>query len=281
MDKDVALNAIARMLGRLHKILGESDLGTYVVVKVRNQCDAVVRARFSDGPIAERNGELLLIRTVAPHARYFVDVGANVGAWAKSFLEAMALSGSGLLFEPSPETASRARVALRNYAPRIEVVEAAVGEESGKIRFFAEPQCGETSSVVSGFSHQSAVALNVRMTTLDREFEARAVEYVDVLKVDVEGFDLKVLKGAKHALKEGRIGIVQFEYNAPWAMAGSTLAEAISLLESCGYTVFLLKADGLHGLNYRPYGEYFGYSNYVAVSGKCNAMVAALIRDLM
>src|SRR5205807_5098930 len=135
----------------------ESALATYIVIKIRNQCDAVVRARFSDGPNAERNGELLLLKTVASQSRYFVDVGANIGAWAISFLEAMAPKGSGLLFEPSPESASRARTALRYYAPRIEVVEAVVSGESGEAKFFAEPQCGETSSVVSGFSSQPAV----------------------------------------------------------------------------------------------------------------------------
>src|SRR6266568_4869922 len=276
MDRNVEPNAIISMLGRIHKILGESTLGTDIVVKIRNQCDAVVRARFSDGSNAELNGELLLISVVAPQARYFVDVGANVGAWALSFLEAMALNGSGLLFEPSPETASRARAALGSYTSRIEVVEAAVGEESGATRFYAEPQCGVTSSIVSGFSRKSAVAINVRVTTLDREFEARTVKYVDFLKVDAEGFDLKVLKGAKHALEEGRIGIVQFEYNAPWAITGSTLGEAMDFLGNCGYTVYLLKSDGLHRTNYRRYGEYFGYSNYVAVSVGCEAIIAPI-----
>ncbi len=68
MDRNVEPNAITSMLGRIHKILGESTLGTDIVVKIRNQCDAVVRARFSDGSNAELNGELLLISVVAPRS---------------------------------------------------------------------------------------------------------------------------------------------------------------------------------------------------------------------
>jgi len=267
------------MLGRLQKILGKSTLGVYIALKLRNQCDAVIRARLSDGPDSECNGERLLLSKVAPEARYFVDVGANVGTWAKSFLEAMAPNGSGLLFEPSPDTANRVREVLRQYASRVEVVEMAVGDASGEATFFAEPQFGECSSLVGGFSSPEARAIKVRITTLDREIEARAIEHVDFLKVDAEGFDLRVLKGAKNALAKERIGIVQFEYNFPWAMAGSTLAEAMSFLENCGYTVFLLKADGLHRLNYPRYGEYFGYSNYVAVSSRCKAITASLVRN--
>ena len=270
---------ISRMLGRLHKIVGESALGIYIALKLRNQCDAVIRSRLSDGPDAKWNGELLLLAAVAPTAQFFVDVGANVGHWAKSFLDAMSPNGSGLLFEPSPHTANRARSVLHQHASRIELVEAAIGDETEDTVFFAEPECGESSSIIRSFARPDSVAIRVRLTTLDRELAKRAIEHVDFLKVDAEGFDLKVLKGAKRVLQEERIGIVQFEYNSPWAIAGSTLAEAISLFENYNYTVFLLKADGLHRLNYRRYGEYFGYSNYVAVSSRCLARIARLIQS--
>lgn len=276
-DEFKTLSSIAILLRRLHKLLGESSLATYIALKIRNQCDAVVRARLCDGPDAARNGELLLLAQVAPTAHYFVDVGANVGCWARAFLDAMESGGSGLLFEPSNDTANRAESLLREYAPRFELVRAAVGDVPGEATFFAEPEFGETSSLVRGFSRQNAVAVRVPVTTLDQEFENRAVDYVDFLKVDAEGFDLKVLKGGVRALERGRIGIVQFEYNAPWALAGSTLAEALALLNKCGYTVFLLKRDGLHKLNYARYGEYFSYSNFVAASAQSMAIVAPLI----
>lgn len=46
------------------------------------------------------------------------------------------------------------------------------------------------------------------------------------MKVDAEGFDLKVLKDAVRTLGQKQVGMVQFQYNAPWAEAGSTLADA-------------------------------------------------------
>ena len=84
--------------------------------------------------------------------------------------------------------------------------------------------------------------------------------------------------GAQNTLRTGDIGIVQFEYNSPWAQTSSTLFEAICMLENHGYEVFLLKRDGLYKLRYELYGEYFGYSNYVAVSKKYQEKVSALKR---
>lgn len=86
-----------------------------------------------------------------------------------------------------------------------------------------------------------------------------------MLKIDAEGYDLHVLLGARGLLESRRIGVVQFEYNAPWARAGSTLSFAFQLLRGAGYRVFLLKAGGLYRFEPDRVGEYFHYSNFVAL----------------
>jgi hypothetical protein len=142
-----------------------------------------------------------------------------------------------------------------------------------------EPEAGETSSLVPGFSRPTATAIKVPVTTIDHEIGKRGLGLVDFIKVDAEGFDLKVLKGAARMLRQKQIGVVQFEYNAPWAEAGSTLAEARRYLEGMGYELFLLKGDGLYSPQFQRYGEYFGYSNYVAVSPYCAARIEGLRRE--
>ena len=77
---------------------------------------------------------------------------------------------------------------------------------------------------------------------------------------------MRVLRGASGLLSQQLIGVIQFEYNKPWLLTNSTLAEAYGLLESFDYSVFLLRARGLFVLDYQRYGEYFGYSNFVAVA---------------
>ena len=67
-------------------------------------------------------------------------------------------------------------------------------------------------------------------------------------------------------LSKQNIGVIQFEYSDLWATSGSTLFACIQFLNSFKYEVFLLGKNGLLGFNYDTYGDYFRYSNFVAIS---------------
>jgi len=224
----------------------------------------VVWRALSSGIDAETNGERILLRVGGDAATRFFDVGANVGAWTSLCLQHASSTAEIVAFEPGLSALERLRQ-LHGANPRVEIVAKSVGEEENIVTFFEEPGAGETSSLVAGFSRVGAVERKVEMTTVDAELERRAWDGLDFLKIDTEGYDFFVLVGATSALSEQRIGIVQFEYNAPWAVAGSTLRAALDLLKRYGYQVFLLKHDGLHTVRYEKFGEYFAYSNYVAL----------------
>ena len=245
-------------LGKAHKILGNSSIGTKLALKIKNQADAVIRARMSDGIEGASNGELKMIGRVAPAASVFIDVGANTGSWALRFLCRMNHRGRGLLFEPSSVAAAilRRNVSAAGHTDSVEIIESAVGDIAGTSRFQMEPDAGETSSMLVEHSRPDARTVEVGVTTIDRAIGDRGIEFVDLLKIDAEGFDLRVIKGAVTTLTRQAIGIIQFEYNQPWALAGNTLADALTTLRGHGYCVYLLKSEGLYSYSYRPYGEY-------------------------
>lgn len=56
-------------------------------------------------------------------------------------------------------------------------------------------------------------AINVPVTTVDCFLQDRSIERIDLMKMDVEGFEFSVLQGAKESLAAGRIHMVQFEFN--------------------------------------------------------------------
>jgi hypothetical protein len=159
------------------------------------------------------------------------------------------------------------------------VIESALGEESSR-RAFVEGADSAQSSLVP-LEGDVAQVYEVDVTTLDAEIDRRGWSGVDFLKVDTEGYDLHVLKGAQGLLGRGSIGCIQFEYNRQWALACSTLAGAYALLEENAYEVFLLKPDGLWRLSYARYGEYFNYSNFVAVHREKISWVNDLIRGIV
>jgi FkbM family methyltransferase len=223
----------------------------------------IVGARFADGLLAGI-GEVWLAQQVAPSARYFVDVGANVGEWASMFASYMTTPPAGILFEPNPTTAAHLRSVLRRKnLEGCQIVEAAASDRDGSAQFYAEEACGETSSFYSSAVLTKANSVDVKVCRLDTELATRNVKQVDVLKIDAEGHDFLVMLGAISYIAAHRISVLQFEYNSPWKDAGATLTRAFDFLKSNGYKVRLL-GSSLYELDVRTTGEFFMYCNFVA-----------------
>jgi FkbM family methyltransferase len=244
----------------------------------RNQAGCVVARAFRDGFDPRTNGEARLLAALAPSSPVLVDVGANVGKYTSAFLAQAPASAHALLFEPS-ESAGTVLAERFGGNPRVEIVAAACGDEEGTSPFHEEPGAGVTSSVVGGHSRPDAVARTVRICRLDHELERRGLGSVDLLKIDAEGADLAVLRGAKALLERRAIRVVQFEYNAPWRLAGASLGGAIRLLEAHDYRVFLLRRRGLVAFDYARWGEFFDYANFVGVRAADADEIVGKVRE--
>ena len=253
------------MLAALQKTLARSRPAVHVAMKIRNQCNAIIAQRVSSGPQFDRNGELWAIEQVAPLSHFFVDVGANVGKWALAFAARMCDQPRGLLLEPSPEAVSALRFAIQRAGLySLDILQSAASDRSGNSCFFMEPSYGETSSFLQEHSSPGSKRISVTTTTLDQELSERRINFVDFLKIDAEGYDLNVLRGVEKFIRQQQIAVIQFEYNHPWQMAGSTLKYAFQILEGHGYKVYLLKKGGLFQLRPSTFGEYYAYSNFIA-----------------
>lgn len=253
-----------RALNSAHRLLARSAVTTHAAVLLRNQCGQVIRYRLGESDDSMRNGEALFLRAAAPHFATAIDVGANVGGWTTQFLNARGSSPTTiLLVEPQPRIARALRDTVGHLAG-VEVIEAAAGDAPGSL-VLHESTDSELSSFVRADDVPYAGTREVQVTTIDQEVAARRWDGVDLLKIDAEGYDLHVARGASGLLAQGRIKAVQFEYNRSWAAAGSTLAAAYEFFRKHDYQVFLLRGDGLYELRYEIYGEYFAYSNFVAV----------------
>jgi hypothetical protein len=99
---------------------------------------------------------------------------------------------------------------------------------------------------------------------------------IDFLKIDTEGFDLKVLKGGASMLARTRF--VQFEYNSRWVYAGSSLYEAIHFMPELGFSMYLVRSTGLHPFRYEFWRDYFGYSNFFLCRPEDLEIVRPLLR---
>ena len=103
------------------------------------------------------------------------------------------------------------------------------------------------------------------MITLDSYVEHAKLDKITLLKIDTEGHDLAVLRGAQKLIASHRIAAAQFEYNHRWIDARSYLRDSFELFQPHGYCVGKLTP---YGLEFYPMWEAeletFVEGNYVA-----------------
>jgi hypothetical protein len=93
----------------------------------------------------------------------------------------------------------------------------------------------------------------------------QAISHEDLLKIDVEGAELEVLKGAVGAIKAGKIDVIQFEFNEMNVVSRVFFRDFWHVLD--GYSFYRLLPFGLFPIrNYRTFFcELFAFQNIVAV----------------
>lgn len=75
--------------------------------------------------------------------------------------------------------------------------------------------------------HENASASTVRVVPLDQEAARLGIERIDLIKIDVEGYESKVLAGATRLLRERRIGAILCEFNEMWLRKAGSSPKAL------------------------------------------------------
>jgi FkbM family methyltransferase len=140
-----------------------------------------------------------------------LDVGANVGLTVKNFHRDFPNSTIHA-FEPSPRTYRE----LTNNTAKLEAVQTwnfGLGSQAARLKLLENSRSGRSSILETGVDGWGTVQAQteVEIRTLDDFCAEHGIEKVDILKVDTEGYDLEVLKGAQRLLNENRIGMVYCE----------------------------------------------------------------------
>jgi FkbM family methyltransferase len=139
-----------------------------------------------------------LSRMIQP--RIIFDVGANVGQSAAKYLSWFPAARI-CCFEPAEESAAEIRRRLNG---RVEVYQLAMGSTAGVAKLAQEGPSNRFRITDDGEER-------VQVETVDRFCRDHGIDSIDFLKIDTEGFDLEVLKGADALLRGGRIQAVQVE----------------------------------------------------------------------
>lgn len=257
-------------LGRVQRVVDHPANRGHALGAVSHYLTCEIRARITGKPVVVKLGdrssvlaylhrggswravignppdapEMRAWRRILRHDDLFVDVGAHVGLYTLWALDADA---SVIAIEPNPDAVGqlRANLALNDFTG--EVVEAAVGATPGRMAMTGEDLLRQRL-VLDGSASSTAVTVDVRV--LDDVLGDRVVRG---LKIDVEGAERLVLEGASRLLSDGRVDVMQLEWNdCSVGLLGEDREPLARMLEDLGYVLARPDDNGVLHAEARP-----------------------------
>jgi FkbM family methyltransferase len=193
--------------------------------------------------LAESRERRFLRERVAPGMVVF-DVGANIGFYTTFLSRLVGPAGRVHAFEPDPVSFEilRERTARR---PNVEVTQAAAGERPGRMTLFCNRLNRADNRVYAHGGNIPLERIEVPTLTLDDYCEARGIDRIDALKMDVQGAEVAALAGFRRTLARTPPRWMLIEF-APELLtgAGSSPEAFWALLAEYGFTPHRVEPDG-------------------------------------
>jgi len=188
-----------------------------------------------------------------------LDVGANIGYFTSLFAHLVGAEGKVIAIEPIPENSKLIDLncLINRYQGRVINVHSAVGDEnfSGSIKFnrTSETQCGfvDTGSdrtIGDRYKPLLNNIIEVPIRSLDSILQEKGINGIDVLKMDIEGFEYKALLGMKSLLEnessKPRLMLIEL-FDHHLNHYGDSVEMVISFLQNYNYSPFYLNKGKL------------------------------------
>ena len=199
------------------------------------------------------------------------DVGANVGNWTQGVLDSIP-AAKVYMFEPSPGC----QKTIRDKAfPGVTLFPFALGEKTETKDYYSSSETDGSASLYARrdtpFQDLPYSQAKVMVRTLDEVIESEKIDFVDFMKMDIEGHELFALRGAKNSLAAGKIGALSFEFGCGNINSRTFFRDFWELLTAAHFAIYRIKPQGKDMLveDYYEDAEYFqGATNFVAVLKK-------------
>jgi len=232
--------------------------------------------------LPETSGEIYIQRKVAAAlarkpAAVVLDVGGNLGQWSIQFLQTARSSGMDPdalalhVFEPVPATREKlaANIAAAGFETAATIHPVAMSDTVGEtyINILGSGTSGRNSIVDDPLQQETPLdRLTIRTNTVHDFYAETGIDHVDFIKIDAEGHDFRVIKGAESLLRDARVSAIQFEYSKRWIDSRTFLKDVFALVGTSRYTLYRAMPNRLERLDtWHPELERFFAANYVLV----------------
>lgn len=182
-----------------------------------------------------------IVRAVLPSAGVAIDIGANVGWHTLLMARLVGPQGRVISIEPNPSTREQLLQNVRlNGFRQVEIGRYAIADSERIVDFYglsADDRGSASSHIVS---EPTAKTIRVDCRTLDGIASEHRLERIDLLKIDVEGFEWPVLQGGEQTIANFRPYIL-FEFDSAYAgRGGGTPQLFVDFFRRHGYGLFSL-----------------------------------------
>jgi FkbM family methyltransferase len=193
------------------------------------------------------------------------DVGANKGKYTKKLIK-YCPNSQYYCFEPNKNTFKELKYKLNKYS-NINLYNLGLGEKEA-LDFLYSPTNDINSTLSSNNNiFNDSIKQEVKNTTIDNFLHDNNINQIDFLKIDTEGTEIDILKGAKNSIKNKKVNIIQFEFNEMNIFKRVFMGDFIKILKD--YEFFRLLPNSFLKLDLRNckpiHFELFGYQNILAV----------------
>lgn len=202
------------------------------------------------------------------------DVGANNGHYSAEVIKRFGQNLRLYAFEPARETHGLLTKCLSSH-DNAECLNFGLSDHEASTTLYSFASQSGLSSVYdrslfnqpgSNGNHYNKRKEDIQLRTLDSFCRERKIERISLLKIDVEGHELKVLQGAAGLIESGAIDFIQFEFGGTNVDSRIFLRDFFEVLQP-NYSLHRILRNGLWSIEpYAERDEIFLLSNYLAVS---------------
>lgn len=223
------------------------------------------------------NGERRLLSAIQSlNFKIYFDVGANSGEWSL-LVHSLNNENSIHAFELIPSTFQLLKNNTR-YLSNVFCNNFGLSDSAATVTACYSEDDNKLSSMIAGKEIHALrwQEIDCNVLTGDEYCNNKSINFIDFLKIDTEGSDLKVLRGFMNKLNGGNIRLIQFEYGMTNIYSRDLLLDFYDLLQSKGYVIGKIYPDGVRFNSYNPRHEDFRGPNYVAVRSEDKVLIDAV-----
>ncbi|MBM3256555.1 MAG: FkbM family methyltransferase [Candidatus Moranbacteria bacterium] len=226
------------------------------------------------GGNVENSGEIFALKYIgrklasAKKSIVVFDVGANKGKYSQ-LVSKILPQGKIIIFafEPSLKTYKKLVDNCLPH-PQIKPVNCGLSDKKAGAKLFLDQETSEMASIyqrrMDHFNLHMNLVEEIKLDTLDNFCAENKINRIDLLKLDVEGNELKALEGAKKMLTKGTIKFMQLEFGGCNIDSRTFFQDFYYLLKD-KYVIYRIVKDGLHRIKeYQEIYELFITTNFLA-----------------